>query len=156
MKLAVPFIGVFLALATAHTGNGDNGQTCPSPKGDGKRGHCLKQDDVDFILSRWPRLFDGTQADLDNIDCTVTEDFISFSEAFNFLNPAGPANGSEINVQGRENLLNVLEFELQNPGNMDRGRYSSVFEFHNCHQIAWRWEFTGNTTGHTCKYVVVF
>jgi hypothetical protein len=52
-----------------------------------KRDSCLGQNGVNHILHNWPRLFDTEDANwlVNNINCTVVENFISNNEGRMFF-----------------------------------------------------------------------
>jgi len=142
MKTTIFSIALVLGFAFA-TPSYDGGRRSDDDRdGHRHRDHCLSQQDVDSILSRWPRIFDGGQAGVDLITKTVTEDFTSYNEGFNFGNVTGP----EIDVQGRAVLMTIQQHAVANKGNSD-GKFSTVLEFHTGDKIAWRWQFIGQTNG---------
>jgi hypothetical protein len=72
---------LFAAAIVANNSDHDNNQ-CPR-----KRRGCLGQNDVNYILNNWPRLFDTEDADwlTRNINCIVAEDFVSNNEGSMFF-----------------------------------------------------------------------
>ena len=123
--------------------DGHHGQHGDGDDGHKHRKNCLSQRDVDSILSRWPRLFDGGAAGIDLANTTTTSDIILFDETFNFGNYSAP----EASSTNRDMLVANLRAGQAGPQSIKDGMFSGVAEFHNCHQIAWRWQFTGTTSG---------
>ena len=67
MKTTIFSIALVLGFAFA-TPSYDGGRRSDDDRdGHRHRDHCLSQQDVDSILSRWPRIFDGGQAGVDLI-----------------------------------------------------------------------------------------
>jgi hypothetical protein len=130
--------------ATPNDHNHDHHDQCPRT-----RHGCLCQDDVDYVLSVWPRLFDTEDATFLNntIKCIVTDDFVSNNEGrmiFGITN-----NGIDIpsrDVLQSEQLGNI-QYEAGYPNT--RGYYTQVFSFFSCDQIAFRWQYNGTATGNT-------
>jgi hypothetical protein len=168
MKSLLYSLTLFAALTRA---NGSDQDQCPQ-----KRNGCLGQNDVNHILNNWPRLFDTEDANwlINNINCTVTEDFVSYNEGSMFsgqsfvsihlsqlqysnhtfanqtarLTYQGIVNNG-IDIASRadllhENLINI-QYEAGYPNT--RGHYTKVTEFHSCNHIAFRWMYNGTATG---------
>lgn len=74
MKSLLYLVTILAALTCANDSAQDQ---CPP-----KRNGCLSQNDVNHILNNWPRLFDTEDANwlINNINCTVAEDFVSYNE----------------------------------------------------------------------------
>ena len=110
------------------------------PDHHGSRKGCLTQKDVDYILSRWPRIFDTGPAGNDLIPTTVSEDFQAFDEGLLF----GNVTSDEPFLRSREEF--IADRKIRAAGEQP-GQFESVIDFHSCHQIAWRFQFKGVTNG---------
>jgi hypothetical protein len=86
MRSSIYFLLLLVTFSTAypndnehedHNNHDHDDDQCPK-----EREGCLSQNDVNHILNNWPRIFDTTDSAWlkNNINCTVTEDFVSNNE----------------------------------------------------------------------------
>jgi len=135
MKLSI-FAAFLPAMAMAMPGGGSYGH--PPPKK-----CCISTKNAKDILLKWssvnrdnPKAAGfATRAEL--VNATFVEDFTDYDETFN-------QGASDVFFKGRENLL---QGSGDGPQAITDVSFKTVYMFHDCHNIAYRWEYTATTTG---------
>jgi len=129
MKLSL--ILPFLPLALALPGSGSYG------------GHhcCLTDGDAKTIISNWADIMRNNSAGFDTVaelvNATISDNFTSYEETFN--------NGaSDVSFVGRANLI---PGPPAGPSAITNLTFTTVYSFHDCGNIAYRWEYHATTTG---------
>ena len=104
---------------------------------------CLTKKDADYILLKWSNLARqnykaaGFKSLESLINHTVSENFKSYEETFN--------NGaSNLNFEGRKNFLPGPKL---GPDPVEKLTYKTIYTFHDCSNIAYRWQYSAETTG---------
>jgi len=132
MKLSILIAALLPAAALAVPG-----QPKPKPKQ-----CCLTSADSKHILNKWANLARqnfkaaGFKSLAALVNATVSEDFKSYEETFN--NGANP-----LSFQGRSNFLGPKT----GPDPIADLTFKTVYAFHDCKNIAYRWEYSAKTTG---------
>jgi len=136
MKLSI--IAAFLpALAIALPGGSSYGHPAPAAK------CCISQADAILILNRWKSInrddpkFAGFKSRADLVNATLIDSFTDYDETFN--------NGAaEVFFTGRANLIPSND---SGPQAITDVSFRTVYMFHDCENIAYRYEYTATTTG---------
>jgi len=106
---------------------------------------CLSKKDVDYILLKWSNLARqnykaaGFKSIGALINHTVSENFISYEETFN--------NGAaDVSFKGRANFIPAPK-DPKNPDPIKDLTFKTIYSFHDCSNIAYRWQYSATTTG---------
>lgn len=105
---------------------------------------CLTKKEADHILLKWSNLARqnykaaGFKSIGALINATVSENFISYEETFN--------NGAaDVSFKGRANFMPAPAGGPPDP--IKDLTFKTVYSFHDCSNIAYRWQYSATTTG---------
>jgi len=137
--LSFVIFNAFLPTQANQVANIDNYNNSPPPPS-----CCLTDKDARHVLRNWVKIFTSSFEPKEElyaqINKTIAPNFVDYEETYN-------GGTSPIAFTGRDGLYAAVTATNGGPPAVTDLKFNTLYTFHSCRSIAFRWQATAKTTG---------